>query len=92
MAWMSRLKMEGAELSNEALQYVGEHITEALLSFRAVDVRNALWRLIIRADLFRDRLRTKCMPLPASLLLSGVSGQCPQGNSNPCFGLERAAS
>jgi site-specific DNA recombinase len=82
------------ELSAEALAYMSEHLTEQLRSSDPASARAAVQRFVKRIEMHKGRLVVTYAPPLVDVLSSQLHGyrQCPHGNSNPGFGLERAAS
>ena len=88
------LKQAAAQVSNEALQYLAQHLSEQIHSGDAQLARGVVQKIIKRAEIYKERMVLQYVPPLVELNSNELVGfrVCPHGNSNPGFGLERAAS
>jgi hypothetical protein len=85
------LAQQSLEIDDDALELIAERLSEKLR--KKIDGAHQLVRAVVSsAEVFADRVVLRYSPAAVLDSANPVQGQCPHGNSNPGFGLERAAS
>ena len=93
----AQLGMGKVRISDEVLRFMSSQIS-GVFAARGEGARALLRAVIDRAEIRDGEIKIHYAPeavmdfvVPPNINLLGI-GHCPQGNSNPCLGLERATS